>query len=234
MKDLVSDGFAQVVKPYIDAQDKTTRKILAPVETDETDASRAYQIGDQLILGGILYDVIAPISQHGIITSTGSGANIEEADNITDQIDAVNSALTNELHDRFLLVGVSNVTASADGTKTVQTLLKELITNFVNYLSAHPNYAVRIVGISVNGVHGYPRGHEVGLYTSNSSIGTMSADLAQVTSEHYYINTFILDPNTLTTNRFYRCTDGTLSDLSADVGSGIYRIMFEVYQKTTI
>lgn len=95
MKDLVSDGFAQVVKPYIDAQDKTTREILAPVETDETDASRAYQIGDQLILGGILYDVIAPISQHGIITSTGSGANIEEADNITDQIDAVNDALTN-------------------------------------------------------------------------------------------------------------------------------------------
>lgn len=95
MKDLVSDGFAQVVKPYIDAQDKTTREILAPVETDETDASRAYQIGDQLILGGILYDVIAPISQHGIITSTGSGANIEEADNITDQIDAVNDALAN-------------------------------------------------------------------------------------------------------------------------------------------
>lgn len=95
MKDLVSDGFAQVVKPYIDAQDKTTREILAPVEADETDASRAYQIGDQLILGGILYDVIAPISQHGIITSTGSGANIEEADNITEQIGSVNSALTN-------------------------------------------------------------------------------------------------------------------------------------------
>lgn len=95
MKDLVSDGFAQVVKPYIDAQDKTTREILAPVETDETDASKAYQIGDQLILGGILYDVIAPISQHGIITSTGSGANIEEADNITEQINSVNSALTN-------------------------------------------------------------------------------------------------------------------------------------------
>lgn len=122
MKDLVSDGFAQVVKPYIDAQDKTTREILAPVEADETDASRAYQIGDQLILGGILYDVIAPISQHGIITSTGSGANIEEADNITEQIGSVNSALTNldaEVTNAENILGAKNLLPNKGTTQTI-------------------------------------------------------------------------------------------------------------------
>lgn len=137
MKDLVSDGFAQVVKPYIDAQDKTTREILAPVETDETDASKAYQIGDQLILGGILYDVIAPISQHGIITSTGSGANIEEADNITEQINSVNSAiktLTNKANNKVLYLTeiacsatTGNFTSYSNSAITADHVLAECV-----------------------------------------------------------------------------------------------------------
>lgn len=96
MKDLVSDGFAQVVKPYIDDQDTKTREMLAPVEPDETNASRAYAVGEQLILKGILYKVIDPIAEHGIITPTGSGANIALADTITSEAKALKEAFTNQ------------------------------------------------------------------------------------------------------------------------------------------
>lgn len=72
------------------SQNKNTQEMLAPVEEDETDASRAYAIGEQLILDGILYIVIDPIAQHGIITTEGAGANIEEADTITEQLAKAN------------------------------------------------------------------------------------------------------------------------------------------------
>ena len=77
------------------AQNKNTQEMIAPVEEDETDASRDYAIGDQLILDGVLYNVIDAIAQHGIITSEGAGANIEEADNVTDQLSSLNGDLTN-------------------------------------------------------------------------------------------------------------------------------------------
>lgn len=79
------------------AQNKNTQEMLAPVEEDETDASRAYVIGEQLILDGILYNVIDPIAQHGIITAEGAGANIEEADDVTTQLSSLNQTLTNEV-----------------------------------------------------------------------------------------------------------------------------------------
>ena len=82
------------------AQNKSTQEMIAPVEEDETDASRAYEIGEQLILDGVLYNVIDSIAQHGIITSEGAGANIEAADTITEQIKteigSVNQALGNK------------------------------------------------------------------------------------------------------------------------------------------
>ena len=77
------------------AQNKTTQEMLASVEEDETDASRAYEIGEQLILDGILYNVIDAIAQHGIISSTGAGANIEAADTITEQIEENASSIQN-------------------------------------------------------------------------------------------------------------------------------------------
>ncbi len=193
MKDLVNDGFAQVVKPYIDAQDKKSREIIAPVEVspaeaahsagdhiifngilydviapiaindalstsgaganisaadnieaqikatksqiqtaaaqaaaqnkntqemiapveeDETDASRAYAIGDQLILDGVLYNVIDAIAQHGIITSEGAGANIEEANTITKQLDLINDAVE-ELADSLGTVTTKTLASNA-------------------------------------------------------------------------------------------------------------------------
>ena len=84
MKDLVNDGFARVVKPYIDAQNKKDREIVAPVEVSPAEA--AHIVGDQIIFDGILYDVSAQIAVGDSLATTGAGANISAADNIETQI----------------------------------------------------------------------------------------------------------------------------------------------------
>lgn len=81
---------------------------IAPVETDETDASRAYQVGEQLILSNILYDVIAPISEHDIITATGSGANIAPADPISSQFQTLTQK-TDDIEDNQRYNGCFNL-----------------------------------------------------------------------------------------------------------------------------
>lgn len=78
------DDYSDLVK-----EKHALNKTIAPVETDETDASRAYAVGEQLIFNGTLYDVIAPISQHDVITTTGSGANIAPAGPISARIKAL-------------------------------------------------------------------------------------------------------------------------------------------------
>lgn len=75
------NDYAELVK-----EKHALNKTIAPVETNETDASRAYAVGEQLIFNGTLYDVIAPISQHDVITTTGSGANIAPAGSISAKI----------------------------------------------------------------------------------------------------------------------------------------------------
>lgn len=135
MKDLVSDGFAQVVKPYIDDQDTKTREMLAPVEPDETNASRAYAVGEQLILNGILYKVTVAIAKNGVITPTGSGANIALADNITDQkvgwdnfsklgaVNLVPNKATTTTSAGIVWTVNDDGTVTADGTQTGQSTL---------------------------------------------------------------------------------------------------------------
>lgn len=91
---------------------------IAPVETDETDASRAYQVGEQLILDNILYDVIAPISEHDVITTTGSGANIEPADPLSSQFEA----LTKEITDAYALMSRNGAKNHVHVTATSQTI----------------------------------------------------------------------------------------------------------------
>lgn len=79
MKNIVN--YAKLVK-----ERHALNETIAPVEVDQTDASRAYVVGDQLIYDSILYDVIDDIAQHGIITAEGAGANIRTADTIVEQI----------------------------------------------------------------------------------------------------------------------------------------------------
>ena len=88
---------------------------IAPVETDETDASKAYQVGEQLILSNILYDVIAPISEHDVITTTGSGANISPAGSISSGI----QTLTNQVKDMNNVYGAKNLLPNNAASQTI-------------------------------------------------------------------------------------------------------------------
>lgn len=94
------NDYAELVK-----EKHALNKTIAPVETNETDASRAYAVGEQLIYNGTLYDVIAPISQHDVITTTGSGANIAPAGSISAKI----QTLTNEASAIVNKLGAKNV-----------------------------------------------------------------------------------------------------------------------------
>lgn len=142
---------------------------IAPVETDETDASRAYQVGEQLILDNILYDVIAPISEHDVITTTGSGANIEPADPIslqfqtlTNNVDVLiengavnklpNNAVTQTINGVTFTVNtdpsseeygaVTITTESGGSTALTQLILFEGVANWHNMvLSGAPSTA---------------------------------------------------------------------------------------------
>lgn len=91
---------------------------IASVETDETDASKEYKVGEQLILNNILYDVIAPISEHDVITTTGSGANIAPADPISSKVEA----LTKEITDAYALMSRNGAKNHVHVTATSQTI----------------------------------------------------------------------------------------------------------------
>lgn len=126
------------------AQNKKTQKMLAPVEEDETDASRAYVIGEQLILDGILYNVIDPIAQHGIITAEGAGANIEEADDVTTQLSSLNQTLTNEIDKAYQTDDAAITEVASDDLlpiyDTSATAKKKIaINNFIGGLVSNPN-----------------------------------------------------------------------------------------------
>ena len=76
MKTIVN--YAQKVK-----EQHALNKTLAPVETDLTDASRSYSIGEQFINDGDLFKAKTPIAQHDALVLD---TNYEAADDITTQI----------------------------------------------------------------------------------------------------------------------------------------------------
>lgn len=104
------------------AQNKNTQEMIAPVEEDETDASRAYAIGEQLILDGILYNVIDSIAQHGIITSEGAGANIEVADDLSLQVTTLRGLVGKKLPTQTLVTGNTTLTFSDESISTSSTI----------------------------------------------------------------------------------------------------------------
>lgn len=126
------------------AQNKNTQEMIAPVEEDETDASRDYAIGDQLILDGVLYNVIDAIAQHGIITSEGAGANIEEADDVTDQLSSLNEALSNldgktYKTDDAAITEVTNDDLLPIYDTSAAAKKKIAVNNFIGGLVSNPN-----------------------------------------------------------------------------------------------
>lgn len=83
-----------ILKPYINDEDNKFAANIAPVEEDATSASQGYAVGQQLILDGVLYDVTAAITAGDALATTGAGANISAADDVTTQIAATNTELS--------------------------------------------------------------------------------------------------------------------------------------------
>lgn len=63
---------------------------IAPVETDASSASKAYAVGQQLVLNDILYNVTAPISAEDALVV---GTNISASDDLTTQIGNANARI---------------------------------------------------------------------------------------------------------------------------------------------
>ena len=63
---------------------------IAPVEADASSASKAYAVGQQLVLNDILYNVTAAISAEDALVI---GTNISAADDLTTQIGNANARI---------------------------------------------------------------------------------------------------------------------------------------------
>ena len=90
-----------LIKPFINSEDKKYAANIAPVETSP--ATAAHTAGTQLIYNGVLYDVTADIAIDDPLATTGAGANIAVADKVTEQISSQKQALADEVETRATL-----------------------------------------------------------------------------------------------------------------------------------
>lgn len=111
----ITDFAQNILKPYINNQDKAYAANIAPVETSP--ATSAHTAGTQIIYNGVLYDVTADIAANDALATTGAGANIAAADDVSEQISNVKQALSNEVVTRSTL-GAHNI----NGTKYLSTI----------------------------------------------------------------------------------------------------------------
>ena len=88
----ITDFAQNILKPYINNQDKAYAANIAPVETSP--ATSAHTAGTQIIYNGVLYDVTADINANDALATTGAGANIAAADDVSEQISNVKQALS--------------------------------------------------------------------------------------------------------------------------------------------
>lgn len=113
-----------LLKPYIDAKDKANAEIIAPVEVSPAEA--AHSAGTQLIYDGKLYDVTAGIDIGDDLATTGAGANISLADDIS-------TKLLNIKADYVGLYGETAISTATD-LNTMRTI--------GNYYKASTSFAV--------------------------------------------------------------------------------------------
>lgn len=162
-----------LIKPFINSEDKKYAANIAPVETSP--ATAAHTAGTQLIYNGVLYDVTANIAADDPLATTGAGANIAVADKVTEQISSQKQALSDEAKVRakygahnFLNTfdyydksetGTAVWTMNADGTWTI-TGTTGSSQSYVNICARHnpknktvlkAGKAYRITGIPVTG-----------------------------------------------------------------------------------
>ena len=121
--------FYDEIYPYLGGS-SAFEELIAPKETDATSASKAYAIGDELILNGHLYNVTAAIALGDALVV---GTNIALADDVTTQIKGKMDAMTVDatptsssthlvesggVYD-FALSGISQGTTGNNGTVSI-------------------------------------------------------------------------------------------------------------------
>lgn len=90
-----------------DAVDNTL-KLVAPIQLTLT-ADKTYNVGDQFVYNGLLYEVTATIAQGTPITV---GSNVQLADTVAEQLTAINSNLSTILPQKIAETGTSSITWS--------------------------------------------------------------------------------------------------------------------------
>ena len=140
----ITDFASQILKPYINNQDKAYAANIAPVETSP--ATSAHTAGTQIIYNGVLYDVTADINANDALATTGAGANIAAADDVSEQISNVKNALSDHwgtvnLFNKYLMADVATdlqyktLTLKANTTYTASTDLPINSNNNANFFA---------------------------------------------------------------------------------------------------
>lgn len=112
-----------LLKPYIDTHDNAVAENIAPVETNAASASQSYAIGKQLVLDGVLYDVIAAITAgDALVVNT----NISKADDISDTISSISANVANKadkdvIDTEYEAIGSAALYPHAEGHKFYAT-----------------------------------------------------------------------------------------------------------------
>ena len=130
--DYATNSKAGIVKPdgttiTIDANGmisaEAAERMIAPIEADASSSSRAYSVGDSLILNNILYTVTTAIAIGDAITV---GTNISASDDVTTLINDVNTALSGKQNtltfDSTPTSGSTNPVTSGGVYSSIQTL----------------------------------------------------------------------------------------------------------------
>lgn len=111
-----------------DAVDNTL-KLVAPIQLTLT-ADKTYNVGDQFVYNGLLYEVTATIAQGTPITV---GSNVQLADTVAEQLTAINSNLAQKQN--ALVTGQFEIAVTANTPKSVTASSISLGTvpsNFIN------------------------------------------------------------------------------------------------------
>lgn len=103
-----------------DAVDNTL-KLVAPIQLTLT-ADKTYNVGDQFVYNGLLYEVTATIAQGTVITV---GSNVQLADTVAGQLSEINSKLVAH-YDHDLSINGSSHTANIPKLYTVTIPLSTL------------------------------------------------------------------------------------------------------------
>ena len=127
--------FYDAIYPYLGGG-ASFEELIAHVETDATSASKAYEIGEQLILGGVLYTATSAIAIGDALTE---GTNITLSDDITTQIDKKADSATTVagygITDAYTKSEVNNIVS------TIETNIewKEAVATYADIATTYPN-----------------------------------------------------------------------------------------------